>query len=262
MRQIIGSKSIGTDDQQNNILIAQFVCDTIADLPTPTTYSNLKVKLTIGTTAKVIDPKSSYKMKSDGTWIIQDVGNDTYSKSEIDDLLDDKADKSTTYTKTETDAEIQGAITDLDVPSTPLTGHYITSIEQVDGLINASYQTYATTVVPSSTKLITSGGVSDAISTLRNEIFGRGTAVENNTDILTLGIGRYYRSSATNISTLTNLPDNYANVFSLEIKNTILSSRRIAIFQPCTSASANVFYTNIETSSGWAGWVKYEGTVI
>ncbi len=100
----VGLATTGSEVQWVRALIQ---CDTVSELPT---YDQFKVTKNIlfypGSVAQITDPKSSYKMKSDGTWIIQDVGNDYYSKAETDDLLDDKADKATTYTKTETDALI------------------------------------------------------------------------------------------------------------------------------------------------------------
>lgn len=63
------------------------------------------------------------------------------------------------YNKTETNAEIQGAITDLDVPSTTTTGHYIKSIAQEDGLIVPIAERADTVPTIGSSKLITSGAV-------------------------------------------------------------------------------------------------------
>lgn len=68
------------------------------------------------------------------------------------------------YNKTETEAEIQGAITDLDVPSTSTTGHYIKSIAQTDGLIEAVAELADTTAGNGSTRLITSGAVYTGLS--------------------------------------------------------------------------------------------------
>lgn len=76
----------------------------------------------------------------------------------------------TTYTKTEVDGEIIGAITDLDVSSTAATGHYIKSIAQEDGLIVPVAETLATSPAPSSEKPITSGGVYTALSSKEDKI--------------------------------------------------------------------------------------------
>lgn len=63
------------------------------------------------------------------------------------------------YNKTETDNEIDGAIAALDVSSTSATGHYIKSIEQVDGKISAVAELVDTSPITGSTKPITSGAV-------------------------------------------------------------------------------------------------------
>lgn len=80
------------------------------------------------------------------------------------------ASAATTYTKTEVDSEIIGAITDLDVPATSATGHYIKSIGQADGKIEAVAELLDTSPTPSSTKPITSGGVYTALANKENKI--------------------------------------------------------------------------------------------
>lgn len=97
-------------------------------------------------------------------------GDDSYTKAQTDALLAEKADKSTTYTKTEVDGEIIGAITDLDVSSTAATGHYIKSIAQENGLIVPVAETLATSPVPSSEKPITSDAVYTALSNKEDKI--------------------------------------------------------------------------------------------
>lgn len=96
--------------------------------------------------------------------------SDSYTKAQTDTLLAGKADKSTTYTKTEVDGEILGAINDLDVSSTSATGHYIKSIEQVNGKIGAVAELIDTEPTIGSTKPITSGAVYDAIKSLSDRI--------------------------------------------------------------------------------------------
>jgi hypothetical protein len=88
--------------------------------------------------------------------------NLTYTKTETNTLLGAKANADSVYTKSETNAEIEGAITDLDVSSTATTGHYIDYISQEDGLIVPHAEAAATSVIPSSAKLITSGAVAAA----------------------------------------------------------------------------------------------------
>ena len=63
-------------------------CDTASELPTYNQFQDSKKILFFpGSRAIVIDPASTYKLKSDGTWVIQDVGNDYYSKAETDALV-------------------------------------------------------------------------------------------------------------------------------------------------------------------------------
>lgn len=99
---------------------------------------------------------------------------DAYTKAQTDALLAEKADvtsvysKANTYNKTETNAEIQGAIAALDVSSTSTSGHYIDYIAQEDGLIAPHSETAATSVISGSSKLITSGGVQETTGTLSN----------------------------------------------------------------------------------------------
>ena len=115
----------------------------------------------------------------------------TYTKTQVDNALSEKANAATTYTKDETNAEIQGAITDLDVSSTSATGHYIKSIEQVDGKINAVAELIDTSPTPSSTKPITSGAVYTALANKENKIetlTASGT-ITNATDMTDSGVG-------------------------------------------------------------------------
>lgn len=67
--------------------VAYFICDTFADLPSKTEYTDDNIILMIGTRATVIDPASEYRMKEDGTWCIDTVKNNTYSKDEIDAMI-------------------------------------------------------------------------------------------------------------------------------------------------------------------------------
>lgn len=91
MRWVKNAVSQGVaDENDKQLVIFDFDCDTVSDLPPQDLYSTSdNTIIAIGSTADVIDPKSKYKMKSDGTWVIQDVGNDYYSKAEIDDMIDD-----------------------------------------------------------------------------------------------------------------------------------------------------------------------------
>ena len=107
----------------------------------------------------------------------------------------------TTYTKTEVDGEIIGAITDLDVSSTAATGHYIKSIAQEDGLIVPVAETLATSPVPSSEKPITSDAVYTALSDKANsaDVYNK-TQVDEKVTALTAEDGSLADRGAKNLA--------------------------------------------------------------
>lgn len=65
------------------ILVAEFEVDDVASLPAQnqTTYS-----IGIGSTAHVIENNSTYKMQSNGTWVLQ-YANGYYTETQIDDMF-------------------------------------------------------------------------------------------------------------------------------------------------------------------------------
>lgn len=69
---------------------AWLVCDTYSDLPTGTVLSG-QYEMIIGSKCHVVETGKNYEMKSNGTWIeiIPDSVNYTYTKAEIDAMLDD-----------------------------------------------------------------------------------------------------------------------------------------------------------------------------
>ena len=98
------------------IITAHFECDTVADLPALVQSTYI---VRIGSTAHIIENNSRYSVKSNGVWCVQETGTDVYTKSQIDNLLSEKANNATTlagygiinaYTKTETNAAITNAV--------------------------------------------------------------------------------------------------------------------------------------------------------
>lgn len=84
---VTDSKVFGVN---GNIKQTQFTLevDSVSDLPSRTAFENISNEdIIIGSKAHVIETNSKYMMQSDGTWTIQDVGNDYYSKEEIDDKI-------------------------------------------------------------------------------------------------------------------------------------------------------------------------------
>lgn len=90
----------------------------------------------------------------------------TYTKTEVDTALSGKADAATTYTKTETNAEITGAIMDLDVPNVGADdgSKYIGLVGQADGSITATAFTPALNIVANISKPPTTDAVNSAIN--------------------------------------------------------------------------------------------------
>lgn len=67
-------------------IVAIIDCDTAADLPGINDFAGLT--LLMGSEAHDISQNAVYKMQSDGTWVLQNVGTaDYYTKSEIDIMI-------------------------------------------------------------------------------------------------------------------------------------------------------------------------------
>lgn len=68
---------------------AWLVCDTFSELPASTVLDS-RYEMIIGSKCHVVATGKNYEMKSDGTWveIIPDSVNYTYTKAEIDTMLD------------------------------------------------------------------------------------------------------------------------------------------------------------------------------
>ena len=173
------------------------------------------------------------------------------------------------YTKDETAAEIMGAITDIDVSSTPISGHYIKSIEQVDGAINAVAETYATSPVNSSTKLITSGGVYEAIQPFVP--FSTPTAIASNSDLNTLkpnnSVPAYYLCASSDIaSSLSNCPTTNPFILISLPTSDGKAQKRVQIIisaYSTTATTSNIIYWRIaDNDSLWSNWYSIEGTKI
>ena len=189
----------------------------------------------------------------------------SYTKGEVDTLLTGKADTSTTYTKTETNAEIQGAITDLDVPSTSTSGHYIKSIAQEDGKIVAVADTVQDYASASSTHPITSGAVASIQSTLEtaigakpsiSDIFGTGTALTTGQDLNNITtLGSYNANTPSIAGSLDNCP--VSTAFRMEVMNLNGSTRYVqVIYTVDTGTTLATVYVRGYTTNGWSTWAK------
>ena len=106
----IKSKLTYLQSQIDGINAGQNLVDIVAtksallNLSTTNIKTNDKVQVLADESVDVTNPPSTVYNWNGSSWTyIGPYGQDSYSKSETDNLLDFKADKSTTYTKTETD---------------------------------------------------------------------------------------------------------------------------------------------------------------
>lgn len=76
----------GMTSDNKKLIRYHFECDTYADIPTLSDYAAIDEVIALGSDAHVIETNSTYEMQSDGTWVIQNVGNDYYSKAEVDEI--------------------------------------------------------------------------------------------------------------------------------------------------------------------------------
>lgn len=89
--------------------------------------------------------------------------------------LADKADKSDTYTKTQTDNAITAEIENLDVNDSATAGSYVTAVSETDGKISVTREAADAAPTSGSNKLVNSGGVFDANQSI-NELIGKNWA--------------------------------------------------------------------------------------
>ena len=181
--------------------LAEFEVDTASNLP----QSTGTTKISIGSKANVVDTGAVYKMGANDTWILQEAGTASYTKAEVDALIQDAEDYA--------DSEILGAINDLDVPAVGGSTKYVYQISQADGLIYADAYTSDSSPTTGSTKLVQSGGVNTYVDNgLANKItisdvFGLGTSIPTNSDLDSYTTtGTYYCQLSATASTLDNVP--------------------------------------------------------
>lgn len=89
--------------------------------------------------------------------------------------LADKADKSNTYTKTQTDNAITAEIEKLDVSDSATAGSYVTAVSEADGKISVTREAADAAPISGSNKLVKSGGVFDANQSIY-EVMGQNGA--------------------------------------------------------------------------------------
>lgn len=243
MRNIIETKNLGKDTNGKVVMWVKMECDTLSDLPAIDAYStSANIVLALGSEAHVIDPNSKYQMKSDGTWIIQDVGNDYYSKSEIDDKLqvidelDDMQDRAL--------AELYGETANL-------------SVDKQDKLVLGT--NFDSNPTSGSNYPVRSGGVVNYTFGAAADTIPTGANLNNYIDP-----GSYRCETNTIAASLLNCPT--ANGFRLEVKSTIASSAtgyQLQFIYPNNANGEFFMRRRGSASSGtWSSWFKFQGTAV
>lgn len=83
----VKSEFFGLDTNGRRVTIAHFVGDSSADLPAISDYTTSGIQITTGSTFHSVADGADYEMKSDGTWVLSQAGEATYTKSEIDAMI-------------------------------------------------------------------------------------------------------------------------------------------------------------------------------
>lgn len=87
--------------------------------------------------------------------------------------------------------------------------------------------------------------------------------IADNTDLLDLTPGRYYRTSVTNFTTIEHRPSDLpAGRFYLDVDNTTSLAMRSMKLYSLEPGETGYYYIRNETADGWDGWYKYTGTAV
>lgn len=78
-------QELGTDSNARTVILGTLYCDTIADLPAPNDFTGFA--LSMGFRAVVINDNSVHRLNSVGQWVQIVAGNSTYTRAEIDNIV-------------------------------------------------------------------------------------------------------------------------------------------------------------------------------
>lgn len=78
-------QELGADDNGNTVVLGTLYCDTIADLPAPNAFN--KYVLSMGFRAVAINDNSVHRLNSQGQWVQIVAGNSSYTRAEIDAIV-------------------------------------------------------------------------------------------------------------------------------------------------------------------------------
>lgn len=135
-----------------------------------------------------------------------------------------------------------------------LSGYYTS--DEVDAAIAAALASYTNT-----TDMNTA--INDAIMT--TQYTNRGTEPENGTDILSLPVGRYFKSAYA--QTLVNIPSNFtgqACIFVIRNTTTTTGTRMRIDFYSCALSNDPHYWFAVKagTPAEWKPWIDLEGVAL
>ena len=98
----------------------------------------------------------------------------------------------------------------------------------------------------------------------RIEPFGCvGSNIPDNSDLFTLPVGRYYKTSHVSSTYVSHLPSDLASsAILVEVLNTVGTNRRMIRLYQATQGDFATWYQALETGSGYGSWYKYTGTAV
>ena len=144
--------------------------------------------------------------------------------------------------------------TDATSVALDLSGYYTSA--EVDSAISAALASYTNTADMNT-------AINDAI--MLTQYTNRGTEPANGTDILTLTVGRYYKSQ--NAQTLVNIPSNFtgqACIFVIRNTTTTTGTRMRIDFYSCSPSNDPHYWFSIKagTPAEWKAWIDITGAAL
>ena len=108
----------------------------------------------------------------DATNAVTEGSSDLLESGAAFTALADKADKSNTYTKTQTDDAITAEIEKLDVSDSATAGSYVTAVSEADGKISVTREAADAAPTENSNKMVKSGGVYTELAKKADKVTG------------------------------------------------------------------------------------------
>lgn len=249
----------------------RFECDSAADLPV---QNQTDYMIDIGSEAHDIYNNATYMMDSSGTWQLQQAGTAAYTKAETDALLSDK------ITAPEAIDTVYGTGEVIPSGTTSLDGYMTAGIYYSGSAITPSSDAFRLEVKYTSGSayplqfvypLNSSGYYYERAyfggewkAWKRVEPFGCvGSNIPDNSDLFTLPVGRYYKTSHVSSTYVAHLPsDLTSSAIIVEVLNTVGTNRRMIRLYQATQGDFATWYQALETGSGYGSWYKYTGTAV